>query len=157
MGSFMSAEMKMSEMGLAMVREHVGLRLSAYRCPAGVWTIGYGHTSGVSEGMRIDLGQAERFLLDDIGVAEDAVKRLIVVPLKQGQFDALVDFVVNLGSKALRGSTLRRLLNEKNYDAAAQEFGKWVYARDGRKGRKVALPGLIARREDERVLFEVGA
>lgn len=153
----MNDGLKMSERGLALVRKHEGLRLTAYRCPAGVLTIGYGHTHGVKEGMRIDLAEAERFLREDIATGEDAVKRLIDVPLTQGQFDALVDFVLNLGSNALQRSTLRRILNNGDYWAAAQEFGKWVYARDvERKGRKVALPGLIARRDDERVLFEGG-
>lgn len=148
----MSDDMKISPAGLELIKRHEELRLNAYRCPAGVWTIGYGHTSGVKQGMRIAKVQADRFLREDLAEAEKAVNTLISVPLKQEQFDALVSFVFNLGAGALSRSTLRRVLNSGDYYAAAEQFERWVYGSVG--GRKVKLPGLVARRGEERELFE---
>ena len=145
-------KMCLSEDGLELIRRHEGLRLKAYRCPAGVWTIGYGHTKGVKRGMVIARVHADRFLREDVQDAEEAVNRLVEVPMTQGQFDALVSFVFNLGIGAFSRSTLRKVLNKGDYCAAAEQFGRWVYALQG--GQRVKLPGLVARREDERALFE---
>lgn len=149
----MSKDMRTSEKGLDVIKRHEGLRLKAYRCPAGVWTIGYGHTKGVKQGMRIAKVQADRFLREDLAEAEKAVNTLVSVPLKQEQFDALVSFVFNLGAGALLRSTLRKVLNKGDYRAAAEQFERWVYGSVG--GRKVKLPGLVARRVEERELFEM--
>lgn len=134
--------------GIPIIKQYEGLKLEAYLCPAGIPTIGYGHTRGVKLGQKISAAQAEVFLDHDYEEAEDAVKRLITVPLTDNQLGALTSFVFNLGEGRLLGSTLRRKLNSGDYKGAAAEFDKWVYS----GGKK--LNGLIARRAAERKLFE---
>lgn len=140
--------MHISEKGLALIRQAEGLRLSAYKCPAGIATIGYGHTAGVKMGQSIDKAEAERLLRGDVASFELSVLGIVSVPLSQGQFDALVSFAYNLGASALKGSTLLRLLNAGLYADAANQFGRWNKA-----GGKV-LAGLTARRAAERALFD---
>jgi len=140
--------MRTSENGLALIRQAEGLRLRAYKCPAGVWTIGYGTTAGVKEGQVITKERAEELLRDDVKRFEDQVLRLVKVPLTQGQLDALVSFTYNLGAANLGNSTLLRLLNAGDYKGAAAQFDRWTKA-----GGK-ALPGLVKRRAAERALFE---
>ena len=140
--------MQISERGLALIKEFEGLYLKAYRCPAGVPTIGYGHTAGVAMGQTISEQQADEYLRRDVRMFERAVDRLVKVPLAQGQFDALVSFAFNLGAGALQSSTLLRMLNSGDYAGAAAQFGRWTKA-----GGRV-LPGLVRRREAERRLFE---
>lgn len=139
--------MKINEAGLQLIREFEGLRLVAYRCSAGVLTIGYGHTIGVREGDKITEAQANDMLLSDLTHAEKAVNNLCP-PLNENQFSALVSFVFNLGSMSLATSTLLRKIKEGKMDEAAENFGKWVFA-----GGKV-VEGLKRRRKAERELFE---
>ena len=139
--------MQLSEKGKTLIKKYEGLKLSAYKCPAGVWTIGYGHTAGVFEGQKITSDQADDFFDNDIKQFEKIVLELCNVPLKQGQFDALVSFVYNVGKTAFANSTLLKLLNQKKYTAAGNEFSRWVYVRDKK------LQGLVKRRIDERFLF----
>ena len=122
--------------------------MTSYRCPAGVWTIGYGHTQGVKPDMVISQLQAERFLRQDLKRFEDAVTSLVKVPVTPNQFSALVSFAYNVGAGALYDSTLLRKLNQKDYKGAANEFLRWNKA-----GGKV-LPGLTRRRLAEKDLFE---
>ena len=140
--------MRVSTAGLALIKRFEGLRTEAYRCPAGVWTIGYGSTRGVREGMRITEAQAEALLLRDVERFERAVAGMVEVPITQGQLDALVSFAFNLGPEALRRSTLLKRLNASEYAKAAQEFARW-----NRAGGRV-LPGLTKRRAAERAMFE---
>ena len=140
--------MRTSENGLALIRQAEGLRLRAYKCPAGVWTIGYGTTAGVKEGQVITKERAEELLREDVKRFEDQVLRLVKVPLTQGQLDALVSFTYNLGAANLGNSTLLRLLNAGDYKGAAAQFDRWTKA-----GGK-ELPGLVKRRAAERALFE---
>ena len=144
--------MKTSASGLALIKIHEGLSLVPYRCPAGVWTIGYGHAMRPQEVAKhkngISEAEAEALLLMDVALAEAALRRLVNVPLTVGQFDALVSFVFNLGAGRFQASTLRMKLNRGDYEAAAQEFPKWVWA----AGQK--LPGLIRRRHDEMAVFQ---
>lgn len=142
--------MKTSQAGIDLIKHWEGLRLSAYKDAAGIWTIGYGHTNSheASDGNRITESEAEALLRLDIVSAELAVCNHVKAPLNQAQFDALVSFVFNLGAENLRQSTLLRHLNDANYALAAAEFGRWVYA-----GGK-PLQGLAARRAAERALFE---
>lgn len=141
-----------SENCLKLIREFEGCRLEAYKCPAGVWTIGYGWTRPV-DGVRIHAGMkiaqetSERLLrvgADDYG---RDVSRVVSAPVNQNQFDALVDFAYNLGVSALSGSTLLRKLNSGDYTGAAAEFPRW------NKANGKPLPGLTRRREAERCLF----
>lgn len=139
--------MNISETGIQLIKNFEGCVLKAYKCPAGVWTIGYGHTSGVKEGQTITLKQAEDYLLQDIRAYEITVNNLVNVPLNQNQFDALVSFCYNLGPNNLKNSTLIKLLNKKDYLGAAEQFDRWIYA----GGKK--LPGLVKRRAAEKELF----
>ena len=140
--------MQISKAGLDLIKQFEGLYLKAYRCPAGVPTIGYGHTAGVAMGQTITQQQADDYLRRDVRQFERAVARLVTVPLTQGQFDALVSFAFNLGEGALAQSTLLRLLNAGDYAGAAAQFDRWNKA-----GGRV-LPGLVRRRAAERALFE---
>ena len=140
--------MQISKAGLDLIKQFEGLYLNAYRCPAGVPTIGYGHTAGVAMGQTITQQQADDYLRRDVRQFARAVARLVTVPLTQGQFDALVSFAFNLGEGALAQSTLLRLLNAGDYAGAAAQFDRWNKA-----GGRV-LPGLVRRRAAERALFE---
>lgn len=139
--------MRTSQKGIDLIKKFEGCRLEAYRCPAGIWTIGYGHTKGVKEGQKITQEQAEELLRDDLRVYEQAVESCVKVPINQNQFDALVSFCYNCGGEALRTSTLLRLLNESKYSEAGEQFLRWNKA-----GGKV-LAGLTRRREEEREMF----
>ena len=140
--------MQISKAGLDLIKQFEGLYLKAYRCPAGVPTIGYGHTAGVAMGQTITQQQADDYLRRDVRQFERAVARLVTVPMTQGQFDALVSFAFNLGEGTLAQSTLLRLLNAGDYAGAAAQFDRWNKA-----GGRV-LPGLVRRRAAERALFE---
>lgn len=139
--------MKISQAGLDLIKEFEGFEPEAYLCPAGIWTIGYGHTGDVSEGQTITEEEAEELLRQDVAFAEDAVTDYVEGDLTQGQFDALVCFVFNIGAGAFRDSTLLRLLNQGDNEGAAEQFLRWNKA-----GGKV-LSGLTRRREAERELF----
>ncbi|OYD80931.1 lysozyme [Azospirillum brasilense] len=137
---------------LALVRHFEGLYLEAYLCPAGAPTIGYGHTAGVRMGQTITSLQAEVYLRADMADAASHVDKLVKVPLTDRQRGALASFVFNLGAGALQTSTLLRLLNQRDYDGAAAEFPKWIYATVN--GVKKQLDGLKKRRAAEAKLFE---
>ena len=139
--------MNVSETGIELIKKFEGCILKAYKCPAGVWTIGYGHTSGVKEGQNITKAKAEEFLKQDLKQFEVAVNNLVNVSLNQYQFDALVSFCYNLGPGNLKSSTLLKLLNKGDYKGAAEQFDRWVYA----SGKKLA--GLVTRRAAEKDLF----
>lgn len=145
--------MRTSDKGLHFIMAHEGVRLEAYPDPGTgtePWTIGVGHTSGVREGDTCTMDEAMAYLRQDVGVAEDAVNRLVNVALTQDQFDALVDFTFNEGAGALASSTLLRLLNAGDYAGADKQFARWNLA----NGR--VLPGLVTRRADEAALFNGG-
>ena len=140
--------MHISQEGIDLIKKYEGCRLTAYKCPAGVWTIGYGHTRGVSKGMTITREIAERLLKEDLAPFEKAVEG-IGVHLRQHEFDALVCLCYNIGEGNFNSSTLRRKVIEKaRKDAEIQaEFRKWNKA-----GGKV-LQGLVNRREEEARLW----
>ena len=94
--------MKISEKGLQLIKEFEGYEGKAYLCPAGVWTIGYGHTQGVEENDMCSVEEASEFLKKDVEKAERAVNELVKHELNQNQFDALVSFVFNLGRDRFR-------------------------------------------------------
>lgn len=140
--------MNISEAGIQLIKKFEGCSLKAYKCPAGIWTIGYGHTLKVNEGQTITKKQAEDLLKQDLRSFELTVNNLVNVPLNQNQFDALVSFCYNLGAGNLKSSTLLKLLNKEDYIAAAEQFDRWVYA----GGKK--LSGLVKRRAAEKKLFQ---
>jgi lysozyme len=136
-----------SDKGLELIKAHEGLRLRAYICPAGVWTIGYGHTGDVEPDDEIDEARATEYLRYDVMGAEECVNHFVNVPLTQGQFDALVSFVFNVGPNAFRNSTMLKLINSGNFEAAGTQFGRW------NKGGGKVLSGLTKRRQEESELF----
>jgi lysozyme len=147
--------MKISKLGLNLVRHFEGMYLRGYKCPANVWTIGYGHT-GLVDGkpihgnMIITEEKAIELLQQDMAVFEKAVKDSVKVPLTQNQFDALVSFAFNVGAGALRKSTLLRLLNQGKYEEVPAQFLRW------NKGGGKVLAGLTRRRKAEGHLFVTG-
>ena len=136
-----------SEAGIDLIKEFEGLRLDAYRCPAGKWTIGYGSTAGVRQGMSITADEADDLLDRDLQFFEAGVEKAVKVKIRQSQFDALVSFAFNLGLGSLKKSTLLKKLNAGDDHGAAEEFLRWCYANG------VALTGLLRRRKAERELF----
>lgn len=139
---------KTSPAGIELIKGHESCRLTAYLCPAGKLTIGYGHTgTDVHPGLTITQAQADQLLANDLALFERTINQAISVPLNQNQFDALVSFCFNIGAGGFRGSTLRVLLNEGNYRGAADQLLRW----DKAAGK--TLPGLTRRRAAERQLF----
>ena len=141
--------MKVSEKGLELIRSFEGCRLTAYKCQAGRWTIGYGHTGKeVVEGLQITQARATDFLLLDVNQVLKMLRTELRVPVRQCQLDALVSLGFNIGVDALRRSTLMRLVNRNPDDLNIQgEFNRWVYA----KG--VVSNGLVRRRAAEAKLY----
>lgn len=117
------------------------LQLKAYKCPAGVLTIGYGHTKGVKVGKVITDAQADALLKGDILNVENSLNSMSIT-FTQGQFDALVDFCFNFGMVKFIGSTLYTKISvHASDDEIAEQFRRWVYG----GGKK--LDGLVKRRE----------
>ena len=140
--------MKTSQAGIDLIKQFEGVRLESYVCPAGVLTIGVGHTSAagppkVVPGMKITYQEANEILARDLVKYESAVDRLVTVPLSQNQFDALVSFTFNVGEGALAKSTLLKKLNAGKYSEVPAELMKWT------KGGGRELPGLVRRRRAE--------
>ena len=145
--------MQLSADGLDLIKRSEGFRASTYNDVAGYPTIGYGHKikPGESFPNGVTEAQATAILIADVASAEAAIARLVKVPLTQGQFDALVDFVYNLGSGQLAGSTLLRDLNDKQYATAGLQLLLWDHAAGkevlGLKQRRQAELGLWLGRE----------
>ncbi|QAU22876.1 lysozyme [Dyella sp. M7H15-1] len=137
--------------GMALIKKFEGCRLTAYRCPVGIWTVGYGHTGpDVHEGTVITQADADRLLSERLRKEfEPGVSAAVTVPLEPDQFDALVSLAYNIGLGNLRSSTLLRKLNAGDYAGAAAQFDVW------NKAGGSVLPGLVNRRSVERQLFEL--
>ena len=140
----------MSDYAFSRLKEFEGLRLEAYKCAGGKWTIGYGHTKGVREGQRIDERTASRLLEEDVEYFESFLaKEPYAEDITQGQWDALVDFLFNLGVGNFLSSTLRKkLLRDIDDPTIPDEFRRW------NKSKGKVLPGLVKRREWEAQMFE---
>lgn len=138
--------MKISEAGIKLICRWEEFRGYAYVCPAGLWTIGYGHTGGVKPTDKIDLAQGEAYLRKDLEIVERCLNSL-VIKLNQNQYDALCSLIFNIGTGNFLRSTLLKCLQAKQYDKASAEFLKW------RKANGKVLKGLEARRKDEQELF----
>ena len=149
--------MQMSQGGLDnLLKKFEGCKLKAYRCPANVCTIGYGHTNGagapmVNDGMTITQAQADDILKRDIVKFEVAVTDLVKVKLTQNQFDVLVDFAYNAGVGNLKSSTMLKKINLSNLDTVPAELMKWT------KGGGKVLPGLVRRRQAESAWWTANA
>lgn len=140
--------MKISQEGLSLIKKFEGCELEAYKCAAGVLTIGYGSTKDVKEGDTLTQEEADKLLLKDVEVFETAVNDAVEVSMSQSQFDALVSWTFNLGSGSLNSSTMLKKLNNQEYDEVPSQIKRWNKA-----GGKV-LQGLIRRREAEALLYE---
>ncbi len=139
--------MKISENGKKLLKELEGLRLEAYQCSAGVWTIGYGHTSTAKQGMKITCEKAEVLLKSDLIRFEKCLNSSIKTELTQNQYDALVCFIFNIGCAAFLDSSMLECINNKDFKKAAWWFSRWNIA----NGKPCA--GLIRRRAIEKELF----
>ena len=140
--------MKISQEGLSLIKKFEGCELNAYKCAAGVPTIGYGSTHGIEMGMSISKSRAEELLLEDIAKFEEHVKNNVKVPLNQNQFDSMVSWTFNLGGGNLKSSTLLKVLNGMDYTDVPNQIKRW------NKANGKVLEGLIRRREAEALLFE---
>lgn len=139
--------MRTGRNGINLIKSFEGLRLHAYKCPAGVWTIGYGHTAGVRAGDVIEEQKAEQLLVEDLAEFERVVNRECP-GIRQNQFDALVSFVFNVGTANFLRSTLLKCVkaNPENVNIR-YELSRW------NKAGGVILSGLIRRRKAEADLY----
>lgn len=136
-----------SQDGVALIMTFESLRLQSYKCPADVWTIGFGHTKNVAEGQVVTLREAFNYLCDDLDICTEVIKSSVKVKLTQGMEDALYSFIFNVGGSAFKQSTMLKYLNNRAYADAAAEFDRWV------KVGNIRLKGLVVRRNKERMLF----
>jgi lysozyme len=142
-----------SKEGIALIKRYEGCKTTPYRCPAGLYTVGYGHVIG--NGLQLpdewnrtlSLGEIDELLRTDLARFERGVLRYCPVPLTQSQFDALVSFSFNLGLGVLQRSTLRQKILRKDGEAASKELLRY----DKVGGRP--LKGLTRRRQAEYNLF----
>ena len=141
--------MHASPYALLIIRQFEGLRLTAYRCPSGIWAIGYGHTCNVHKGDTITPSQADEYLLQDIQPIEAYLNNLRPSPnLTQNQFDALTSLIFNIGISAFSRSTLLKLIRQNPNDPTiTAQFLRWIHS-DGK-----VLPGLQRRRTEEAKLY----
>ena len=143
--------MQINQTGLDLIKRFEGLRLDAYQDVAGIWTIGYGHIKTAKAGMKITEQQAEDLLRDDLKDAESAVKSPIKVAINDNEFSALVSLAFNIGRGAFGKSSALKLLNKDDRIGAADAIELWNKSTVG--GKKVVIPGLVARRAAEKGLF----
>lgn len=154
----MNDDLELSEAGMRLVQAFEGCltkkgdHYHAYRCPANVLTIGWGHTNHhgrqFDEHARWTLAECDQAFMEDMDGFERAVRKAVIVPLKQYQFDALVSFTYNCGEGNLKKSTLLKKVNASDFDGAAKEFIKW------NKANGKVLNGLTRRRKSEALMFQ---
>jgi lysozyme len=140
--------MKTSEKGIKLIKEFEGLALKAYKCPAGVLTIGYGHAGGVSENLEITKEEAEKLLKMDLKDFELVVNNFVKEKITQNQFDALVSFCYNVGAGGFQKSTLLKYINMQAFSQVPDQFMRWV-----KDGKGNILQGLVNRRRAEVMLW----
>ena len=138
--------MEPSPNAFAIIKQFEGFKPTAYQDQRGIWTIGYGHTRNVVAGDTCTTAQAQTYLAEDVQGTAAAINQHVTVPLTQNQFDALTSLVFNIGAGNFEESTLLRLLNDRNYNGAADEFLQWKRAGTYRNA-------LLPRRQEERALF----
>lgn len=143
-----------NQFGIDLIKKFEGFRASAYKCPADIWTIGYGHTGSVNQGQRLTESLAEQLLCKDLSSAECAVRKAVNVALNENQFASLVSFAFNAGTGALRSSTLLRNLNSGDYDSIPAELKRWSKIKDPVTGTYKTLAGLLKRRIAEGKLWQ---
>ena len=140
--------MNISKQGIDLIKSFESLRLTAYLCPAGVWTIGYGHTANVKRGDMITEEQAQKMLESDLAWVEHTIQVTVTVPLTQNQYDALCSIIYNIGSTMFSNSTLLKYINSRaEENAIVGQFMRWKFV-DGRESK-----GLVNRRRREIALW----
>ena len=139
--------MNISKKGIDLIKRFEGCRLKAYKCPAGVWTIGYGHTKDVKMGMSITQKQADEFLKGDIKPVERLLNGM-GINYTQNQFDALTSWIFNLGEGNFKKSTMyKNIVARKSDVEITDQMVKWVNAGG------IPLLGLKKRRVAEANMF----
>lgn len=149
-GRVAAISLSLSMAGAGAIVAHEGLRKAAYVDPVGVVTVCAGHTRTAKLGQVKTEEECKELLKEDVKHAEAAVKRLVVVPITQEQFDSLTSFVFNVGESNFAKSTLLKKVNAFDCWGAGKEFMRWTNA----GGRE--LPGLVVRRKSEREQWETG-
>lgn len=147
--------MRTSNKGIELIKRYEGCRLTAYRCAAGVPTIGWGHTKGVKMGMKITQAQADAMLVEDLKVYEAPVIKYYLnagIKLTQNQFDALVSLCYNGGAGAVTKSLLTLVKGYAAGRTKMQTIVTWWTTHYVKGGNKV-LSGLVRRRKEEAILF----
>ena len=140
--------MNISQEGISLIKKFEGCELEAYKCAAGVWTIGYGHTKDVKEGDSILKEDAESMLMHELQEYCNDVDIAVKVDLKQNEFDALVSWTYNLGPTNLNSSTMLKVLNEGKHNEVPAQMKRW------NKASGQVKQGLVRRREAEALMFE---
>ena len=140
--------MNISQEGISLIKKFEGCELEAYKCAAGVWTIGYGHTKDVKEGDSILKEDAESMLVHELQKYCNDVDIAVKVDLKQNEFDALVSWTYNLGPTNLNSSTMLKVLNEGKHNEVPAQMKRW------NKASGQVKQGLVRRREAEALMFE---
>ncbi|MDG1285965.1 MAG: lysozyme [Rickettsiales bacterium] len=142
------SQLSLTAQGLEFIKSKEGFSSGPYQDSAGVWTIGYGTTGDVyAYSAPVTVEQATNLMSQDLEQFHRELVALVNVPLKQNEYDALMSFIYNLGAHNLAGSTLLRKLNAGDYEAAAGQLTRWVYA----GGTRIA--GLVKRRKEEQATF----
>ena len=149
--------MKISDKGISLIKEFEGCQLNAYLCPAGVWTIGIGHTGyidgvPVGPGMKISLAKAELLLVTVLAERYEPAVNNLGVMLNQNQYDALVSFCYNLGPNIFKGNLLNSI-KKRDWSDVTRQMLLYNKATDPKTGKKVVLSGLDRRRKAEVELF----
>ena len=143
---------KIPESAIELIKRKEGFKAKKYKCPAGYWTIGFGHKIQEGEIFKEPMTPqfADNLMRTEAQYFADGVDRLVKVHLTDNQFTALLSFVYNFGLGQFKTSTLLKKLNDGKYLSAANELDRWVYA-DGKRS-----DGLIERRKEEKELFLSG-
>ena len=144
--------MNISDKGLELIKNFEGCELKAYKCAAGVWTIGYGHTKDVKENDVITKKEADALLEKELEEYTSYVNNAVTQPLNQNQIDSMVSWTYNLGPSNLKSSTALKLLNLAEYEGVPAQLKRWNKATVN--GERKVLDGLVRRREAEALMFE---
>jgi len=140
--------MQLSKTGIELLKHFEGCELKAYQDSVGVWTIGYGHTKGIYEGLEITQSEAEKMFVDELPEYEGYITDKVVPMLQQHEFDALVCWVYNLGPTNLSSSTMLKKLNAGEFKEVPFQMKRWD------KAGGQPLLGLTRRRNAEALLFK---
>lgn len=144
---------RVNDAGLALIKLFEGLRLKAYQCEAGRWSIGYGSTEGIRPGMVITKDTADRLFQHDVQRHAIGVEKLLKVPVSDDQFAAMVSLAFNIGLTNFASSTLLKRVNAGDLAGASNWFGPWNKVRNPETRQLEISIGLVKRREAERQLF----